>query len=421
MVSELSPKEPGRRFALLYDLSKTFNSSLNLDEVLNRVMDEVISTMGAERGFVALHTDQGELDFRSARGIEHTSINNPEFQVSRGVVEEVARSGEPVLTSDAQEDDRFRARRSVVDLGLRSIMCTPLSIKDIPTGVIYVDNRITAGIFSRDDLELLTAIASSAAIAIENARLYEVAVEKGRIERELQMAYRVQASLIPQEVPLMDGWEFAASWQPARTVSGDFYDFIPAGDGSLYFVIADVTDKGMPAALFMALSRSLVRASIDQSVTAAKAITKANHLICSDSSLSMPVTLFLAHLDPHSGKISYVNAGHHPPLFFQCKTKETTKLTRTGIFLGFEQDAIFHEKSIGLESGDLILFYTDGVLDAYNQQEEEFGMERFETLVKQNCDQPASALLTVIKEEISEFIGDVPQYDDLTLMAIRRI
>ena len=174
---------------LLLRLAETFNSSLELDVVLNLVMDEVISAVKAERGFVMLKEagddDGGGLVFRVARGIDHQTIDDPQFQVSRGVVEKVARGGEPLLTSDAQLDSRFSGRESILILGLRSILCAPLKVKDKVTGVIYVDNHLQAGIFTDADLELLGGIASSAAIAIENARLYQVAVEKGRMEREL--------------------------------------------------------------------------------------------------------------------------------------------------------------------------------------------------------------------------------------------
>jgi adenylate cyclase len=197
---EHDSSESGRRFALLYQLSQTFNSSLDLTEVLDRVMDEVIKALKAERGFVALRDENGKFEFRSARGIDQTTIDHPEFQISRGVIEEVAKNGEGVLISDAQKDDRFGSRRSILDLKLRSILCTPLKLKDSILGVIYVDNRIVAGIFTEENLELINAIAASATTAIENARLYEVAVEKGRIERELQMASRM-----PPPSPIPDG------------------------------------------------------------------------------------------------------------------------------------------------------------------------------------------------------------------------
>ena len=177
----------GDRLALLYRLSQTFNSSLDLDEVLNLVMDEVIAVTRAERGFVTLLEPDGSLVFRVARGMDQKTIDDPQFQISRSVVERVAREGEPILTGDAQRDDRFDMRRSVMVLGLRSIVCVPLKIKDQISGVVYVDNRLQTGIFTDADLELLTAIASSAAIAIENARLYQVAVEKGRLWRRPRM------------------------------------------------------------------------------------------------------------------------------------------------------------------------------------------------------------------------------------------
>jgi adenylate cyclase len=195
------------RLALLVRLAQAFNSSLDLDQVLGRVMDEVIAAVRAERGFVMLHEAGGRLAFRVARGIDQRTIEDPTFQISRGVLAQVAAEGRPVLTSDAQHDDRFSMRQSIVSLGLRSILCVPLVVRDQVTGVIYVDNRLHAGIFMPADLELLTAIASSAAIAIENARLYQAAVETGRLEREIQMARDLQAGLIPRETPHPTGWE----------------------------------------------------------------------------------------------------------------------------------------------------------------------------------------------------------------------
>ncbi len=210
-----SPSLPAERLALLARLAQQFNSSLDLNEVLSRVMDEVIAAVRAERGFVMLHDDDGRLLFQVARNMDQSTIDEPGFQVSRGVIERVAAEGRTLLSSDAQHDDRFSMRQSVVSLGLRSILCAPLIVRDQTTGVIYVDSRLQAGIFTPDDRELLTGIASSAAIAIENARLYQAAVEKGRLERELQMARDLQAGLLPHDVPVLPGWEFASKWQPA--------------------------------------------------------------------------------------------------------------------------------------------------------------------------------------------------------------
>jgi sigma-B regulation protein RsbU (phosphoserine phosphatase) len=409
----------GERLALLYRLSQTFNSSLDLGQVLNLVMDEVIAVTGAERGFVTLRAADGSLMFRVARGMDQKTIDHPQFQISRSVVERVAQEGQPILASDAQRDERFSARRSVMVLGLRSILCVPLKIKDQVLGVVYVDNRLQIGIFTEADLELLTAIASSAAIAIENARLYQVAVDKGRLERELQMAREVQSSLLPQETPQVPGWEFAACWQPAREVAGDYYDFILLDEARLGLVIADVSDKGMPAALFMACTRSMVRASLAAAPSPAEAIAHANRLICADASSGMFVTLFYALLDPASAELTYVNAGHNPPLFYRAGQGQLTVLTRTGMALGVVEDSSFQQRALHLDPGDFILLYTDGVTDATDAQQEEFGMERLEQVVLDHRQAPVGELMGALQQAIQDFSGSTAPFDDVAIVVAR--
>jgi sigma-B regulation protein RsbU (phosphoserine phosphatase) len=410
----------GDRLTLLYHLSHTFNSSLDLDQVLNRVMDEVIAIMGAERGFVMLHDADGNPVFRVARGMAQETIDEPHFQVSRSVVERVAREGQPILTSDAQRDDRFSMRRSVKVLGLRSILCVPLKIKDRISGVVYVDNRLQAGIFVQADLELLDAIASSAAIAIENARLYQVAVEKGRMERELQMAFEVQASLLPRETPNVAGWDFAAHWKPAREVSGDFYDFIPT-DQQLGLVIADVSDKGMPAALFMALSRSILKASVTGTRSPAEGISQANRLICADSTNSMFVTLFYGRLDLKTGELLYVNAGHNPPLVYRAQRDELIELSPTGMVLGIFDGVDFEQRTAQLDPGDFILLYTDGISEAMDINGNLFGEERLRQVLLDNRQASTEAIAEAVERAVTAFTGAAARSDDITFVIARRV
>ncbi len=423
-MTATNPAQPsGDRLALLYRLSQTFNSSLDLDEVLNRVMDEIIAVTCAERGFVMLRDAGDRPVFRVARGMDQSTIDDPQFQVSRGVVERVAREGQPVLADDAQVDDRFSMHQSVMLLGLRSILCVPLTIKDKILGVVYVDNRLQAGIFTRPDLDLLTSIASSAAVAIENARLYQVAVEKGRMERELQMAYEIQADLLPHETPQVPGWEFAALWHPAREVSGDYYDFVPGDDGQVGLVIADVSDKGMPAALFMALTRSIVRASMSHISLPADGITRANRLICADAATSgMFVTLFYALLDADLDEMTYVNAGHNPPLLYRAGQDHIVKLTRTGMAMGVMADSVYEQRAVRLDPGDFVLFYTDGVTDATDAQEREFGDERLRRIVLDMGKRrsPAAETVAALDRALHEFVGASSPFDDVTIVAVKR-
>jgi phosphoserine phosphatase RsbU/P len=407
--------------ALLYRISQTFSSSLDLDEVLNLVMDEVIAVTRAERGFVVLLDEQGRLAFRAARGIDQKTLDEPEFQVSRGLLERVAREGQPICTSDAQSDMRFNQRSSVVGLRLRSILCVPLKIKDVVSGVLYVDNRLHIGLFTEADLELLTAIAASAAIAIENARLYQVAVENGRIERELQLAREVQVSLLPRRAPELAGWEFAAGWHPAREVAGDYYDFIPADDrAELGLVIGDVSGKGLASALFMALTRSTVRASVAPARAPAVCISRANELLCADSANGMFVTLFYACLTVETGLLTYVNAGHNPPWLFHAATGQLERLARTGMALGVDDTTGYTDREVQLAPGDLLLLYTDGVTDALSEQDE-FGEARLAELLRQHSTASADVLLAVVEHAVNEFSGPTAPVDDITLVVVRRL
>lgn len=428
IVSSSSPPPDapptGDRLALLYHLSQTFNSSLDLDEVLNRVIDEVIVATRAERGFVMLYDEQGQLGFRVARGMDQHTIQDPMFQLSLSTVEGVARQGQAVLTSDAQLDPRFNMRQSVRLLGLRSILCVPLEVKGRVLGTIYVDSRVQAEIFAPADLDLLSAIASSAAIAIENARLYQVAVEKGRLESEMQMARQVQASLLPTHTPDLPGWEFVARWLPARQVAGDYYDFIPAPDGQMGMLVADVSDKGMPAALFMTLTRSVMRASLEGAVPPAEGVRRANHLICADSPSAMFVTLFFALLDPAAQQITYVNAGHNPPLFYQREAGSTrcalSYLSRTGMALGVEEGP-YEQRRLALAPGDFLVLYTDGVTDALSPEGDDFGLGRLEQIALEHCGEPAAQIAAVLEQALQAHTGGAPQFDDITFLVARRV
>ncbi|MCK4316693.1 MAG: PP2C family protein-serine/threonine phosphatase, partial [Anaerolineae bacterium] len=288
------------------------------------------------------------------------------------------------------------------------------------------------GIFTQADLELLTSIASSAAIAIENARLYQVAVEKGRMERELQMAREVQASLLPHETPQIPGWEFAARWQPAREVAGDYYDFIPVGFNlaqvpnpapGLGIVIADVSDKGMAAALFMALTRSIVRASVGHAPSPADGIARANRLICADSTGGMFVTLFYALLNPEAGEITYVNAGHNPPLLCKqgdrAEQDQLTQLTRTGMALGVVADSPFEQRTVHLDPGDFVLLYTDGVTDATDAHLQDFGMERLRRVILDQQHAPATDVVAALEQAIGDFTSSTAPFDDIAIVVMK--
>jgi len=412
------PSQPHDRLELLYRISQSFNSTLELDRVLEAVIDGVISATRAERGFLMLLEEDGRLTFRTARGMQRETIEEKDFIISRGVVERVAVEGTPLLTSNAQRDERLDNRASVRLYGLRSILCVPMRLKERTLGLIYVDNRLQNGVFTDDDLDLTVSIASSAAIAVENARLYQIAVEKGRMQRELQVAQDVQRSLIPTQLPALPGWTFSACWVPARVVSGDFYDFITLDDGTLAALVADVSDKGLGAAMFMALSRSVLRAVAGLHGSPAQDIAKASHLIWKDSAENMFLTLFYTHIDPNGEDLTYVNAGHNPPLYYHAADDTLTWLNRTGMAAGVENDTPYEQNTLHMQDGDFLVIYTDGVTDS-ELTGSPLGEQGLFALVEKQRHASADELVSALQRELCGSSGE-GQVDDLTVMVIRK-
>jgi sigma-B regulation protein RsbU (phosphoserine phosphatase) len=418
--SPLPVPVPNREhLATLYEITRTLNSSLDLHEVLENIMDRVIEVTGAERGFLMLHDDEkGELVFQVARGLDRSALETPAFQVSTTIIHQVQENRKPLLTDNAQYDQRFTPGQSIVMMGLRSILCVPIMVKDQLIGLVYVDNRLQAGLFNDDHLALLTAFASQAGVAIENARLYRVAVEKGRMEKELQMAHDIQRGLLPRELPTIPGYEIAADWKSAREVAGDFYDCFELGNDKLGVVIADVSDKGAPAAIFMAVARSLIRGNALSAPTPEDVLRQTNRIILSDTQSGMFVTTYYAILE-RGGKITGVNAGHNRPLLYRTRQHTHESLPRGGRPLGWFEDLPVQPVVYQLEPGDVIVFYTDGLTEAENIHAEPYGDERLLEVVRASADQSAAEILKRITDSVVEFMGVAPPFDDTTLVIVR--
>jgi sigma-B regulation protein RsbU (phosphoserine phosphatase) len=243
--------------------------------------------------------------------------------------------------------------------------------------------------------------------------------ELERTEFEMETARGIQQSLLPESPPRIAGFELAALNLPAKQVGGDFYDFIPVSKDKWGIIIADVSGKGVPAALFMALSRTLVRANVADNTTASQAMQKANHLISQEAKMGMFVTLFYAVLDPQTKRLHYVNAGHNPPFAVKKSSGDVILLRAKGIAMGVIDDAALEEKEITLDSNDIVVFYTDGVTEAINGAGEQFGEKRLIETINQNTDLPPRELIGRVKDEVFTFAQGQPQHDDLTLVVLK--
>ena len=420
-MTDTQPSASPRRehLATLYEITRTLNSSLDLDEVLEHVMDQVIAVTRAERGFLMLYDEsRQDLVFRVARNMDRSDLESPNFQVSTTILRQVQQTRQPVLTDNAQGDDRFSGGQSIMVLGLRSIMCVPILVKTHLIGLVYVDNRLQAGLFNQEHLALLSAFAGQAGPAIENARLYQVAVEKGRMEKELQMARDIQRDLLPREIPTLPGYEIAADWHSAREVAGDFYDCFRLGDNRLGLVMADVSDKGAPAAIFMAVARSLIRGSALAATSPVETLQQANRAILQDTQSGMFVTVYYTVLGAN-GSLTGVNAGHNLPLLVHTRQGTHEFLPRGGRPLGWFEDLPVEPVSVQLEPGDILVFYTDGLTEAENIAGEPYGEDRLVTLVREAGDIPAADLLQRIIASVEAYRGAAPVFDDTTLSVVR--
>ncbi|MBV6394889.1 MAG: hypothetical protein HFACDABA_00459 [Anaerolineales bacterium] len=299
------------------------------------------------------------------------------------------------------------------------LMSVPLSIKQDLYGVLIVEEAPGGLRFRSRRVEIISGIAQQAALAIQNDRLQREMVVRERLETEVQLARQIQQTFIPDVLPQTANWQLSARWRTARQVGGDFYDVIELPDQRLGLFIADVADKGVPAAMFMALTRTLIRAAIIETSSPAEALRRVNNLLLPDTKQGMFVTAVYATLDQQTGEMTYANAGHNPPLWVRKDSLE--RLTRSGVALGASEDSNFSERTIQIAPGESVLFYTDGLTEAFNLEGDMFGEERLLRVIGWQESASADDMLKAVESALDDFAGNAPPSDDLTMLAVRRV
>jgi sigma-B regulation protein RsbU (phosphoserine phosphatase) len=319
--------------------------------------------------------------------------------------------------------------RKMADRSLNSrerlLIGFPLSIKGEILGVMLIEEEdpfkgSPSHHIREKRIEIVKGITQQAAIAIKNELLQQEVVKSERMERELQLAREIQATFLPDRLPELPGWDIDVRWQPARQVGGDFYDFLILDENRIGFVIADVADKGMPAALFMTLIRTLIRAAAKEKSSPASVLKQVNELLIPDSKHGMFVTVFYGIFFLNSGMVVYANAGHNPPVVKQFNRDDLIQLTRTSIALGLFNNIEIEERELSLKPGDWLLLYTDGITEAFSLQGEMFGTQRLFDLLSEHKFISSIGLLDLIEGTVNEFIRGTDLSDDMTLAAICR-
>jgi sigma-B regulation protein RsbU (phosphoserine phosphatase) len=411
--------EQGDLLALISKVGVTLLASATLDETLRQVALLVFDAVPAERCLIMLREgDDGELKVRAAE-MSDRRPDVGEVRVSRTIIEEVVKRGRSVLTSDAQHDPRFMSS-TVTFQGIRSVLAVPLGVGERIFGMIYADSPFATSRFTEDHLKVLTTLGSVAAIRVENTRLLEEHLEQERYDRELQLAREIQQRFQPTAPPVVPGYELQGISFPSYQIGGDYYDFIPCQDDRLVIALGDVSGKGTSAALLMSSLHAAVHAQVASCRPITETVGAVNRYLADNTPANRFVTLFYAELDPLTGALSFINAGHNPPLIAHGSDGTLEQLGAGGLPLGILPDYDYREGRTQLRVGDVLVVYSDGVTETQNPQGDEFGTVRLQEVVAENLTLTASGIRDKIEASLSNFAKGTPAVDDITLVIVKR-
>lgn len=426
------------RASLLYELCCAFAERTELDELVPLVMARCRESLGSEGASVLLlDAERGELYFPYVATEDSAmagQLRGMRFPADRGIAGAVVRDGKALRVDDVAGDPRFfsgadRRTGSVT----RAMISAPLRGRHGPLGVIQAVNPLHGGAFTDDDLGFLEALAGSVSIALENARFYdqlraqvaalERAVEEHNellaLRRELQIAREIQRSILPSAFPQGGEFELFAAMKPANEVGGDFYDFFVLGGGRLGVVIGDVSGKGVPAALFMAVTRTLLRSTVASQPSPSACLQQVNRLIGRENDQGMFVTLFYGILDLASGAFQYCNAGHNPPWLLRATGIVEALPGTDDPMLGAFDETVYHEASLTLRREDVVFLYTDGVTEGMNVMDEVFSEQRLENELRAAAGADCAQMVERLMVQVERHGAGRNPSDDTTALALR--
>ncbi len=405
-----------RRVSMLLETLAEVNSSVDLREVMQNVVTKSIKVTGAERAIIMLYDEQNVLRIELAvdeRGIDL----GQDVQYSHSVAMRVAREGRGICLIDTANQEEISLGQSILDLKLLTVMCVPLLVKDKMTGLLYVDSKASSREFTDRDLTLFKALASQVAVAVDNSRLLEHYVEKQRIQEGLDVAREIQQSLLPRGGVRLPEFDIYGLSIACEETSGDYFDYVRRGPGSLALVVGDVSGHGIGAALLMSTARALLRAFASGDVSPAEIVTRLNKFLSNDVETGRFMTLFYGEIDLAERTIMYVRAGHNEPLIYRRAEDRFEELAEGGIALAVIDDAEFEATGpIPLPAGDILFLYTDGIVEATNADGEQFGMDRAKDMIREHRDAPAREIVDLLHRAAQDHIGTDERQDDLTLV-----
>jgi sigma-B regulation protein RsbU (phosphoserine phosphatase) len=414
------------KLRMLLDITKRISQSLDLPEVLNLVMDTLDSLIPYDAAGIYILKSAKKVSelgpddacvFRTeaVRGYDLDELTELQLKMGEGIIGHVALHAEPVISPDVRNDPRYINARERT----RSEMVAPIISNDEVIGVFDLESdQLNA--YSEDDLQVLMMLASQVAIIIEKVMLHEQLIEKKRLEGQLEVARQVQLELLPASDPVLEGFDISAYNFPTEEVSGDYYDWVRIHDDEIGIVVADVSGKGVPAALLMAFLRASLRAATHIGYSPHISMSKVNYLLWESIERNQFVTAFYGLLDASNRTLAYTNAGHNPPLLMDADGNASF-IDRGGVPLGMFRDTRYYEYYLTLEPGELLLLYTDGVTEANNPEGQEYGTDRLVRALKDSRHLSARALIEFIQHDVLEWTEGLGATDDITFFVIKAV
>ena len=401
----------GPAFFALVRAGKELSGHRPLPELFRLILQLSIDAVGAERA--VLMTLEGD------RLVTQASHGDG-FHISSAVRDQVVEKGTSLLVTDVLRDDVWNARQSISEQQVRTMMAAPLQTEDRVIGMIYLDSRFFVREFTPDDLNLLTVLANVAATRIEQERYRIDEEDHRRVIAEIDQAAQIQRGFLPERPPQLERFDVAGHNAACRTVGGDYYDFFPYPDGRLGIVIGDVSGKGLPASLVMTGLHATVHMLAEEPGDLARLMSRLDRFVASHCPTNRFVSLFFGVLGASSEGMTYCNAGHNPPLVIRANGS-VERLLPGGTVLGILPEVGYEAKRCPIESGDVVVLYSDGVTESTNPADEEFGEARLQAVLASNRPQPAARIVDAVNDAVAEWSAGAPPADDITVVVVKRL
>ena len=407
-------------------VSEAMRSLLNLDQIRKKIVDLTLGTMFIDSVAVMLLNPKEEMFDCLAVGYA-TPLSTFKLPADNPLFQKVGEQKKEVTIYDIQEDPLYEKDRETCKKTFEQLEATlflPLIYEDRLTGLISLGKKKSGKFYRREDINLLKVLANQGAVAIENAKLFEENIEKSRMEEELKIAHNIQLSMLPDRAPTIEGFSIAARCIPAREVGGDFYDFVEMiDDGAkrLGIVVGDVSGKAVSGALVMAASRSIFRVLTETHESVHEVMNRGNMRLHQDVKKGMFVALLYAVLDSKEKTMTFSNAGQVQPILCSPEKSKAEYIDTEGdrFPLGIIKECYYQEKHVSLRKGDILVFYTDGMVEAVNAKDELYGFERFMASIEEGRDLGANELLDKLINDVMRYVGKVEQHDDLTAVVVK--